>query len=168
MFLAQLSKITDQGISSLNDSISGIIQEFKKECLECAKNGKCYNRKEIDVSHLILNSHKDIQTFRYVKVKELCRKQLKSFKFHYSGCLISKKKKTNTYNLMIYANWIRCKKSVPKSNVNLQCPICWDNKPLYAFTACGHLICESCSQQDLKQKCPFCRTEIADCIPLYV
>tara|TARA_B100000945_G_scaffold319769_1_gene327823 strand:+ start:117 stop:671 length:555 start_codon:yes stop_codon:yes gene_type:complete len=47
--------------------------------------------------------------------------------------------------------------TVPKSNLKINCPICFEKKSAMSLS-CGHLICDDCCPGLIHKNCPICRT----------
>ena len=62
----------------------------------------------------------------------------------------------------IKVSWPRGKKEevrMPVSNVNFECPICYDDKPANILMPCGHHVCTNCGKWTGK-RCPMCKTMV--------
>jgi len=167
--LATVQLVKEQALAIKKVDDDQIEQELKrmrrsivKGCGELMELGEWFGSLRCDLTIFSAN-RTDLQ--------ERCRtrlaKELAESEFRNTGVRLSDGSDFDGVPcLIIKLNWAHFSENTkPKSgNVIQECAICITEKPMCALTPCGHICCSDCNQ---KAQCPFCRTQVASCVPLF-
>ena len=138
--------------------IEETLEEFMEECQEAAEDGKYEHKMRTDVPSLADEEATD-------EAIELVNEKLAKLGFTEAGA------DGQGNEVEIWAEWDMPAKAPGKSKargktkgtakgIKGDCPICFQNRHLVAFTPCGHTVCKHCHSSSQLGKCPMCRKKL--------
>lgn len=135
------------------------LEALKERCLEYSRGGKmegtfkvnCWLSKRPDTEKILFDA---------TKIRDALLEKVKLMRD------FDEVKATNSD--AIYTKWSqnRNAKRPRLGNMCMEFKICHTVAPLIAMRPCGHTVCHACGDK-LKEKCPFCRERIGECIALF-
>jgi len=135
------------------------LEALKERCLEYSRGGKMEGTFKVNGW---LNKRPDTEKalFDATKIRDALLEKVKLMRD------FDEVKATNSD--AIYTKWSgeRRPKRPRLGNMCVECKICHTVAPLTAMRPCGHTVCHTCGDK-LKEKCPFCRERIGECLPLF-
>ena len=173
MFAAELGQTSKKARNIIDDECNEIFDVFKETCRSQASKGllhaKLVKAKESEIIKK-LNEDADSELIKKLYERTLSAK-LKLCGFLHQSCKISKKRKSNSYEIYMFSMWSMLLNKDKESNFTLECSICSECKPIRAIQPCGHMACNNCIQRYRsmmkKDTCPFCRNRMDACMALY-
>jgi len=152
-----------------------IYSKLKDKCVGNARAGLVSARIEVSNSELDkLDGLDEDQKQAYIsKIKQKLSSMINApsgqkFSSSFTHIITKKKNSRKKTRACVNVAWKPTNKqqNIRKSNMNIYCCICMEVKPGMSLQ-CGHLFCESCSDNMLSKPCPICRTICTMIHPLY-
>ena len=168
----QLCNKTLQKNAEINNMCTRISEEIYTKISESAfisaNHGlnyikKCFYLQELDTLDL---TEKTVQYYYKRTIENNIRRMLYPNSSQSKNCWNSvyinitfKNKIIKVSKISIRLSWKLVEKAVtvPKSNLKVNCPICYEKKSAMSLS-CGHLICYDCCPGLIHKNCPICRT----------